>query len=164
MMRPCLRGLLPALLAALVGAGIGAESARADETVGACVPIAVAVCPSIAIGEFAPNSAGPSGGIVVSASVPHIPIGYIPQIAVAVPFRGPGRYAVTGELRTPGTLYAGVGAGIGNLDGTGGSGFSADLLAGLRLARNVSFVGRYYFGGGKAAGGTSGFFGLRFGY
>jgi hypothetical protein len=161
MMRPCLRRLLAAAFAAIFI--IAARPARADDTAGACVPIAVAFCPSIAIGEFAPNPVGPSGGIMLSASVPHVPIGYIPQIAVAVPFRGPGRYAATAELRTPGNLYAGLGAGLGNLDGAGGSGFTVDLLAGLRVARNVSLVGRYYFGF-KAGGGTSGFFGLRFGY
>lgn len=161
MMRPCLRRLIPALLAAIVMAV--AVPVSADETTGACVPITIAVCPSIAIGEFMPNPVGPSGGIVISASVPHIPIGYIPQIAVAVPFRGPGRYAVTGELRTPGNLYAGAGAGIGNLDGAGGSGFTFDLLAGLRLARNLSLVGRYYVGF-KSGSGTSGFVGLRFGF
>jgi hypothetical protein len=161
MMRPCLRRLIQALLAATVVAV--AAPAGADETTGACVPIAIAVCPSISIGEFVPNPVGPSGGMVISASVPHIPIGYIPQIAIAVPFRGPGRFAATGELRTPGNLYAGAGAGIGNLDGAGGSGFTFDLLGGLRLARNVSLVGRYYFGF-KTGGGTSGFVGLRFGF
>ncbi len=158
-MRPC--RVLAAVFAASVL--LGARPARADDTAGACVPIAVAVCPSIAVGEFVPNPVGPSGGFVISASVPHIPIGYIPQLAIAVPFRGPGRYAATAELRTPGHLYAGVGAGVGNLDGAGGSGFTVDLLAGLQVARNVSLVGRYYFGG-KAGGGTSGFVGLRFGY
>lgn len=160
MMRPRQRRLLTVLLAAILA--VGAQPARADETTGACVPIAVAVCPSIAVGEFAPNPLGPSGGIVISASVPHVPIGYIPQIAIAIPFRGPGRYAATAELRTPGSLYVGFGAGLGNLDGVGGSDFTVDLLAGLRVARNVSLVGRYYFGG-KGVG-TSGFFGLRLGY
>jgi hypothetical protein len=95
MMRPSPRRLLTVLIAALVGVSSVVELAQADETSGACVPIAVAVCPSVAVGEFAPSSAGPSGGVVVSASVPHIPIGYIPQVAVAIPFRGPGRYAAT---------------------------------------------------------------------
>jgi|GEM_PF-2069643 hypothetical protein len=158
MTRSSLRRLLPAVFALLFVLDV--RPARGDETTGACVPIAVAVCPSIAVGEFVPNPVGPSGGIVISASVPHIPIGYVPQVAVAVPWRGPGRYAVTGELRTPGALYAGVGAGIGNLDGVGGSDVTFAVLAGLKLARNISLVGRYYFG----AAGTTGFFGLRVGY
>lgn len=161
MMRPTLRAYTFAFLAAVVTSN--PSPARADETSSACLPIVVAVCPSIAAGEFAPNSVGPSGGVVLSASVPHIPASYIPQIAIAVPFRGPGRYAVTGELRTYGNLYGGIGAGIGNLDGFGQSGFTVDVLAGIRIVPNLSLVGRYYFGG-KSGGGNSGFFGLQLGF
>lgn len=153
-------GLVLAFAGALAAA---APAASADETPGACVPIVVAVCPSIALGEYAPTFNSPSFGAVLSASVPHIPIAYVPQIAVAIPFRGPGRYAVTGELQTYGALNMGIGAGIGNLDGVGQSGFVFDVLGGIRIVPNVSLVGRYYVGLRSGAG-NSGFIGLRFGF
>jgi hypothetical protein len=152
-----------ALILAVALAAFGLLPAQADETQGACVPIGVAVCPSLAIGEFAPDSAGASGGVVVSTSIPHIPVPYIPQVAIALPFRGRGRYAATGELRTYGTLYAGAGAGIGNLDGLGFPGFTFTAFAGLKVLPNVSLVARYY-AGGKSGAGNTGFFGLRFGF
>lgn len=152
-----------AVLAAVCALLCGAPSVvRADDT-SACVPIAVAVCPSLAIGEFYPNGTAPSAGIVASASIPHIPAPYIPQIAAAIPFRGSGRYALTGELRTYGALYLGVGAGVGNLDGAGPAGFTVDVLGGLQIVPNVSLVGRYYLGG-HSGNGDSGFIGLRVGF
>jgi hypothetical protein len=157
-----LRFLLAALAAASVLAFGTCECARADDT-SACVPIAVAICPSVAFGEFFLNSNGSSTGIVASASIPHIPLPYIPQIAVALPFRGSGRYALTGELRTYGRLYGGVGAGTGNLDGVGLGGFTLDALGGLQIVPNLSVVGRYYFGGHSGSG-NSGFVGVRLGF
>jgi hypothetical protein len=150
-----------ALLA--VAAALLAAPAVADETQGACVPIAVAVCPSIAIGEFAVDSYHPGPGVVVSASVPHVPVPYIPQVAIALPFNGSGRYAATAELRTYGSLYGGLGAGVGNLDGLGEAGFTFTAFAGLKIVSNVSLIARYYLGG-KSGAGNSGFFGLRFGF
>lgn len=154
------------LFAALAAAGVltfgTSGRARADDT-SACVPIAVAVCPSVAFGEFFLNSNGPSTGIIASASIPHIPAPYIPQVAVAIPFRGSGRYAVTGELRTYGLLYGGVGAGTGNLDGAGPAGFTLDVLGGLQIIPNLSVIARYYFGG-HSGGGNSGFVGVRLGF
>lgn len=157
----CLRWVVATLVAALLGLST-VRTARADDT-SACVPIVVAVCPSIALGEFLPSSAGDSAGVVLSASIPQIPTGYVPQIALALPFRGPGRYAVTGELRTYGRIYGGIGGGIGNLDGVGQAGFTFVVLGGVQLVKNISIVGRYYVGVRSGAG-NSGFVGIRFGF
>lgn len=156
-----LRWVVATLVAFALGLSV-ARSARADDT-SACLPVAVAVCPSIAVGEFLPNLAADSGGLILSASVPQIPVGYVPQIALAFPFTGSGRYAVTGELRTHGFLYGGVGGGIGNLDGVGATGFTFVALGGVRLAKNLSIEGRYYLGTRDGAG-NSGFVGIRFGF
>ncbi len=87
-----------------------------------------------------------------------------PQLSLAVPFTsGGGQYAATAEdtLRLPlGVAVVGAGVGIGRLGSTNGSIFGTpvhtgalyDVLAGVRITRNVDLVGRYYDGFSRTTG------------
>jgi hypothetical protein len=74
--------------------------------------------------------------------------GIHPQLSVAFPFTGGGRYAATAEgvAHIPGGPFVGGGVGFGRLDRPLTTGFLYDLVAGTTIAPHVDVVGRYYGG------------------
>ena len=87
-----------------------------------------------------------------------------PQISAIAPLTsGGGQYAVTAEdtLRLPlGVAVVGAGVGIGRFGQQPGTFFGApvktgalyDVLAGVRITKNVDLVGRYYDGFDRTTG------------
>ena len=87
-----------------------------------------------------------------------------PQITLIAPFTsGGGQYAVTAEdtLRLPlGVAVVGAGVGVGRLGVPTATFFGTpvktgalyDVLAGVRITKNVDLVGRYYDGFDRTTG------------
>jgi len=151
--------VLSSCAAAVLAVG-GEPALAAEPPTSACRPIAGAFCPSLALGAFVPASGGPSGGLVLSTTIPHLPTAYDPRMTLALPLDGDGRFGVTAEARTVGRNYAGVGAGYGRLGSQ--HGMLVDLVGGTRLTPLTAIEARFYGGGG--ANGAVGFVGLRFGF
>jgi hypothetical protein len=112
-------------------------------------------------GAFSPVNDDRVGGAVLSTSlaVPGAPAGLEPQLSLAAPLAAGSRYSLTGEVRSTGPQFIGVGAGIGKLDPNGRTGFVVDGLVGTRIAPNTALVGRIY--GGSRATGTNSFVGVQ---
>ena len=74
--------------------------------------------------------------------------GIHPQLSVAFPFTGGGRFAATAEgvAHIPGGPFVGGGVGFGRLDQPLTTGFLYDLVAGTTIAPHVDVVGRYHAG------------------
>lgn len=74
--------------------------------------------------------------------------GIKPQVSLALPFTGGGRYAATAEgaAHLPGGIFAGGGLGIGRLDAPLTTGLIYDVFAGTAIAPHVDVIGRYYAG------------------
>jgi hypothetical protein len=113
------------------------------------------------LGGFVPSGTPASGAIAITDRIPFIPAsGAVTQVAGFIPLLD-GRYALTGEIRTPAQhgAYFGVGAGIGRLNVA--SGPVVDAIAGFPTGiPNVSIGLRFYASTSRGVG-TAGFAGLR---
>jgi hypothetical protein len=112
-------------------------------------------------GGFLPSDTPASAAMTITDEIPFVPIGgAVAQISGFIPLLD-GRYAVTGEVRTPSPhgAYFGVGAGVGRLNFA--SGLVVDAIAGLPTGiPNVSVALRFYASTSHGVG-TAGFAGLR---
>lgn len=113
------------------------------------------------LGGFIPSDTPASGAMAITDRIPFVPIsGAESQIAAFIPLLD-GRYAVTGEVRTPDThgAYFGVGAGVGRLNVATGP--VVDAIAAFPTGMpNVSIGLRFYASTSRGVG-TAGFAGLR---
>jgi hypothetical protein len=113
------------------------------------------------LGGFVPSDTPASGAIAISDRIPFIPIsGAVTQISGFIPLLD-GRYALTGEIRTPDQhgAYFGVGAGLGRLNVATGP--VVDAIAAFPTGiPNVSVALRFYASTSRGVG-TAGFAGLR---
>ena len=127
----------------------------------AALPLAASATTTLAGGAFIGSKT--SAGVVGSAgpSLPIVPIA--PQVSVAVPFNGGGRYAVTGEVRTTGSSFIGGGIGVGKLDPNGKTGTVFDGIAGgTDILPYTALVARVYSGASRGIG-TNAFVGVQIG-
>ena len=129
----------------------------------ACVGVAAPAVASTQYGiaTFLPSA---SGATVAGTLTQQLPIAGAPlttQATAMVPFSGGGRYALTGEVRSPGTTHVGIGAGVGKIDHNGKSGLVLTGLATVPLADRVALSGRFYQGATSSVG-TGGTLGLQF--
>lgn len=108
-----------------------------------------------------PSDAPDAAALTVTDEVPFVPIsGAVGQVSGFLPLLD-GRYAVTGEVRTPGVhgAYFGVGAGVGKMNFATGP--VVDAIAGIPSGiPNVSIALRFYASTSRGVG-TAGFAGLR---
>jgi len=127
----------------------------------ATVRPAVAGPAYLELGGFIPSGTPASGAIAITDRIPFVPIsGAESQIAAFIPLLD-GRYAVTGEVRTPDThgAYFGVGVGVGRLNIATGP--VVDAIAAFPSGiPNVSIGLRFYASTSRGVG-TAGFAGLR---
>jgi hypothetical protein len=113
-------------------------------------------------GGVFPSNSPDTAAVTITDEVPFIPMsGAVAQISGFIPLLD-GRYAVTGEVRTPGRsggAYFGVGAGVGKMNFA--SGPIVDAIAGLPTGiPNTSIALRFYASTSRGVG-TAGFAGLR---
>jgi hypothetical protein len=111
-------------------------------------------------GNF-PSDAPDTAAVTITDEIPFVPMkGAVTQISGFIPLLD-GRYAVTGEVRTPGThgAYFGVGAGVGRMNFATGP--VVDAIAGFPTGLpNLSVALRFYASTSRGVG-TAGFAGLR---
>jgi hypothetical protein len=123
---------------------------------------ASAATTSLEAGAYLPSNQGAAAAAVLSETLPLNLSGIRPQASIMVPFGThiTGRYALTGEVRTPGRAFFGVGGGFGKLNTN--TGLLVEAMAGYALPfiRNTSVVVRFYSGDNPGIGST-GFAGLR---
>jgi hypothetical protein len=113
------------------------------------------------LGAFVPSDTPAAGAMAITDRIPFIPAsGAVTQLAAFIPLLD-GRYALTGEIRTPGThgAYFGVGAGVGRLNVATGP--VVDAIAAVPTGiPDVSLSFRFYASVSRSVG-TAGFAGLR---
>ena len=127
------------------------------------VPVAVsAATTSLEAGAYLPSNQGAAAAAVLSETLPLQLSGIRPQASIMVPFGThiTGRYALTGEVRTTGRAFFGVGGGFGKLNTDTGLLVEAMAGYGLPFIPNTSVVVRFYAGDNSGVGST-GFAGLR---
>jgi hypothetical protein len=112
-------------------------------------------------GAYFPSSTSASVGLGITHTLP-IALGPAePQASLFVPLGGVGRYALTGEVRTSGRTYFGVGGGLGKLNND--TGFIVDALAGIATPiPNTSIAVKFWSGVSSGRVGSGGFAGLSF--
>ncbi len=134
----------------------------------AAIAVCVGAAPAAAaatqytVGTFVPSSAGTTVAGLLTQELPVPSASLTTQATAMVPLSGRGRYALTGEVRSPGNLHVGIGAGVGKLERDGKSGFLFSGLAGVPIAERLSLTGRFYQGVTQPVG-TGGMLGLQFG-
>jgi hypothetical protein len=103
----------------------------------ACVGVATPAVASThyGIATFVPSTYGATVAGTVTQELPIASTPLTTQAAAMVPFSGGGRYALTGEVRSPGATHVGIGAGVGKIDYNGKSGFVSAGLASIKAQR-----------------------------
>ena len=143
------------------------STARCFTILGAAILACATVRPADAgpayleLGGFVPSDTPASGAIAITDRMPFVPIsGAVTQIAGFIPLLD-GRYALTGEIRTPDThgAYFGVGAGLGRLNIATGP--VVDAIAAFPTGIPDVSIGLRFYASTSRGVGTAGFAGLR---
>ncbi len=126
------------------------------------VPVRAAQNTYLEGGAYLPSQRGVAAAGVLTETLPLAVPGAAAQGSLMVPFatQSLGRYALTGEVRTTGRAYFGVGGGFGKINYN--TGLLVEAFAGVPapLVPNTWVVVRFY-AGDNAGVGTTGFAGLK---
>ncbi len=113
------------------------------------------------VATFLPSTSGTTVAGMLTQEFPVASAPLTTQATAMLPISGGGRYALTAEVRSPGSMHVGIGAGVGKLDHNGKSGFLLSGLASVPVADKLSLTGRFYQGATGSVG-TGGTVGLQF--